>query len=142
MRIIKIISKSRLFLMMTSISLLSLTIACNSDDEKNDSDSYKSVYGIWELEESSLGPGNVFSIEPNESVINFNVNAVASVESKAQKDYDKYFKVTGHHIYNFLPGDSLQFVNGRFAFTIKDSKLFISGHPDNSDVVFRFHRKQ
>lgn len=127
---------------MTSICLLSSTMACNNDDEKNDLDSYKSVYGIWELEESSLGPGNAFSIEPNESVINFNVNAVASVESKAQKDYDKYFKVSGHHIYNFLPGDSLQFDNERFAFMIKDSKLVISGHPDNSDVVFRFHRKQ
>lgn len=127
---------------MTSICLLSSTMACNNDDEKNDLDSYKSVYGIWELEESSLGPGNAFSIEPNESVINFNVNAVASVESKAQKDYDKYFKVSGHHIYNFLPGDSLQFDNGRFAFMIKDSKLVISGHPDNSDIVFRFHRKQ
>ena len=92
MKNIKIIFESRLFLFMTSICLLSSTMACNNDDEKNDLDSYKSVYGIWELEESSLGPGNVFSIEPNESVINFNVNAVASVESKAQKDYDKYFK--------------------------------------------------
>lgn len=142
MKNIKIIFESRLFLFMTSICLLSSTMACNNDDEKNDLDSYKSVYGIWELEESSLGPGNAFSIEPNESVINFNVNAVASVESKAQKDYDKYFKVSGHHIYNFLPGDSLQFDNERFAFMIKDSKLVISGHPDNSDIVFRFHRKQ